>query len=261
MLVVYLGSLCLLLVTAFWRLNPLTSEVEHVWTLDNFETILTEPVYRTITLRTLGMALAVTVADIALALPLAYYIARMVGPRARALLLMAVVVPLWTSYLVRVFAWKTILGGRGPAEALLSLVGIRPTGLGASSWAVWITFCYLWMPYVILPIEAALERVPNSLLEASSDLGARGWTTFRKVVWPLAFPGVVAASIFAFSLTLGDYITPTLVGKGIFIGNTIYSYVGTANNLPLAAAFAFVPILIVAIYMAIARKAGAFEAM
>ena len=172
------------------------------------------------------------------------------------------VVPLWTNYLVRVFAWKTLLSQDGPIDDLLSsLFHFDSSGIGTSGIAVWVTFTYMWLPFVILPIFAALERVPGSLLEASSDLGAKGGRTFRSVVWPLALPGVVAASVFSFSLTLGDYLTPTLVGKGIFIGNTIYNYVGTANNLPLAAAFAFVPIVIVAIYMTIARFFGAFEAL
>ncbi|MEX0833970.1 MAG: ABC transporter permease [Actinomycetota bacterium] len=261
MLIVYLGALILLFVTALWHVNPLTSEVEPAWSLENFEKIVTQDVYRTIALRTLRIALAVTVVDIALAFPIAFYMARIARGRSRNILLVAVVVPLWTNYLVRVFAWKTILGGNGPAESLLRILGIGAEGLGTSELAVGITFCYLWLPFVILPIYAALERVPQSLLDASGDLGAKGWKTFRSVVWPLAFPGVMAASIFAFSLTLGDYITPTLVGKGFFIGNTIYTYVGTANNLPLAAAFATVPVVIVAIYMTVARKLGAFEAL
>ena len=261
MLVVYLGALVLLLVTAFWHVNPLTSEVEPAWSLENFQKVATQEVYRTITLRTVRIAAMVTIVDVALAFPIAYYMARMARGRSRNLLLVAVVVPLWTNYLVRVFAWKTILGGRGPAESFLALFGIGAEGIGTSELAVGITFCYLWLPYVILPIYAALERVPQSLLEASGDLGARGWKTFRSIVWPLAFPGVVAASIFSFSLTLGDYITPTLVGKGFFIGNTIYTFVGTANNLPLAAAFAMVPIVIIAVYMTLARRLGAFEAL
>ena len=261
MLVVYLGALTLLLVTGFWRLDPLTSEVTRDWSLHNYDTVFTEPVYWKITFRTLGVAALVTVVDIALAFPLAFFMARVAKRRTRRLLLVAVVVPLWTSYLVRVFAWKTILAGNGPLEAFLGIFGVDAQGLGTSIWAVALTFCYLWLPFVILPIYAALERVPGSLVEASGDLGARGWTTFRRVIWPLALPGVVAASIFSFSLTLGDYITPTLVGKSYFIGNTIYNYVGTANNLPLAAAYAIVPVIIIAIYMAVAKRLGAFEAI
>lgn len=262
MLLVYLATLTLLLATAFWQVNDLTTEVEQVWTLENVKTIAGDTVYRTITMRTLGMAVAVTVVDVALAFPLAFYMARLARPRVRGFLLVAVVLPLWSSYLVRVFAFKTILGGRGPADWLLhDVLGLKGISFGSSGWAVMVTFCYLWLPFVILPIYASLERVPSSLIEASEDLGAKGWTTFRRVVWPIAFPGVVAASIFSFSLTLGDYITPTLVGKKFFIGNTIYNYVGLANNLPLAAAFAIVPVVIVAIYMAMARRLGAFEAL
>jgi putative spermidine/putrescine transport system permease protein len=191
---------------------------------------------------------------------IAYYAARMVTPRVRTLLLLAVVMPLWSNYLVRVFAWRIITSGDGPLQSLLRIVGIRYS-ISASNWAVWLTFCYLWLPFAILPIYAALERVPGSLLEASSDLGAHSGLTFRRVVVPLVFPGLVAASIFTFSLTLGDYITPVLVGKAFFIGNSIYNLVGLASNLPLAAAFAFVPIAIMAIYLIVARKLGAFEAI
>jgi len=188
--------------------------------------------------------------------------ARMASARARSLLLVAVVIPLWANYLVRVFAWKTILQSNGPADWIFThLLGVQDARVGSTNWAVWITFCYLWLPFVILPIYAALERIPSSLLEASGDLGAKGGRTFRSVILPLAFPGIVAGSIFSFSLTLGDYITPTLVGKGFFIGNAIYNFVGTASNLPLAAAFALVPVAIMAIYLTIARKLGAFEAL
>ena len=260
MLVVYLASLGLLLATAFWRLNSLTSQVERVFGLENFQTLLDGSVYRTITLRTIGMAAAVTITDLALAVPIAYYAARMASPRMRPILLFAVVMPLWSNYLVRVFAWRTITAGGGPLEALLGVFGVNPS-LAFSNWAVWITFCYLWLPYAILPIYAAFERVPGSLLEASSDLGARNGRTFRRVVVPLVFPGLVAASIFTFSLTLGDYITPVLVGKSFFIGNAIYNLVGLASNLPLAAAFATVPVVIMGLYLTLARRFGVFEAM
>jgi putative spermidine/putrescine transport system permease protein len=260
MVVVYLASLALLLATSFWRLNSLTSQVERVFGLHNFETLLHDSVYRTITLRTMGMAVAVTVTDLLLAIPIGYYAARMASPRLRPVLLFAVVMPLWSNYLVRVFAWRTITSGGGPLEALLGVFGIDAS-LAFSNWAVWLTFCYLWLPYAILPIYAAFERVPASLLEASSDLGARNWRTFRQVVVPLVFPGLVAASIFTFSLTLGDYITPVLVGKTFFIGNAIYNLVGLASNLPLAAAFATVPVLIMAVYLAVASRFGAFEAL
>ena len=262
MVLVYLGALASLLVTAFWRLDPLTSTVQQVWGLQNFRTLVEDPVYRTITLRTLGMAAAVTATDIVLAFPIAYHIARVASPRGRQALLLALVMPLWSNYLVRVFAWKTILEGGGVADWVLAhVVRLPDVHLAATNWAVWITFCYLWLPFVILPIATALERVPPSYLEASADLGARGWTTFRRVVLPLALPGVVAGSIFSFSLTLGDYITPPLVGKGFFIGNAIYNYVGLASNLPLAAAFAAVPVAIMAVYLVVAKRLGAFEAL
>jgi putative spermidine/putrescine transport system permease protein len=217
-------------------------------------------VYHTIILRTVGMATAVTVTDLALAFPISYYMARIASPRLRPVLLLAVVMPLWSNYLVRMFSWKILTAGNGPIEALLSAVGIQKS-LAASNWAVWLTFCYLWLPFAILPVYAAFERVPDSLLEASSDLGGRAWITFRRVIVPMILPGLVAASIFTFSLTLGDYITPVYVGKAFFIGNTIYNLVGLAANLPLAAAIAMVPIVVMAIYLTIARKMGAFEAL
>ena len=260
MLVIYLASLTLMLVTAFWRLNELSSRIERVWGLQNFQTLWRSSVYRTITARTLGMAVAVTVTDLILAFPIAYFAARVATPRVRSILLLAIVMPLWSNYLVRVFAWRVITAGDGPLQSFLGLFGIHYS-ISASNWAVWITFCYLWLPFAILPIYGALERVPGSLLEASSDLGARNLLTFQRVVLPLVFPGIVAASIFTFALTLGDYITPTLVGKGFFIGNAIYNLVGLASNLPLAAAFTMIPVAIMVIYLSIARKLGAFEAL
>jgi putative spermidine/putrescine transport system permease protein len=259
--VIYLGALVLLFANAFWKVNTLNGKIDHSWTLKNFETLWSSSVYRTITIRTMGIAAAVAVADIILAFPLAYYAARLARPRVRALILVAVVLPLWSSYLVKAYAWSTITAPKGVADAFLGLVGIPEGTLGSSQWAIWLTFCYLWLPFVILPIYASLERVPSSYLEASSDLGARGWKTFRHVVWPLSIPGVVAGSIFAFSLTLGDYIAPTIVGNTKFIGNVIYDSVGVANNLPLAAAFALVPVAIMAIYLALAKRLGAFEAL
>lgn len=261
MIVVYLMSLALLLVTSFWRLNELTSEVERVWGLKNYRDILHGHVYWTITLRTLGMALAVMLTDLALAFPIAYFAARVASARARSMILMAVVMPLWANYLIRVFAWKTMLAGGGPIEYLLNHVFGFDVSLAATNMAVWVTLVYLWLPFTILPIYAALERVPGSFIEASGDLGAHNFTTFRKVIFPLALPGIVAASIFSFSLSLGDYLTPTLVGKNLFIGNAIDQLVGTAQNRPLAAAIAVIPIVIIAIYLLIARAFGAFEAL
>jgi putative spermidine/putrescine transport system permease protein len=260
MVLVYLTSLALMLLTAFWRLNELSSKIERVWGFQNFQTLWHDQVYRTIALRTAGMAAAVTITDLALAFPIAYFAARMATPRRRSAILLAVVMPLWSNYLVRIFAWRTITAGNGPLQALLGVIGIHRS-ISASNWAVWLTFSYLWLPFAILPLYAALERLPGSLIEASSDLGARNGMTFRRIVLPMILPGLVAASIFTFSLTLGDYITPVLVGKAFFVGNTIYNLVGLASNLPLAAAFALVPIAIMAAYLLIARRLGAFEAL
>jgi putative spermidine/putrescine transport system permease protein len=260
MMAIYLVSLALLLVTSFWRLNELSGEVERVWGLQNYQKLFTSSIYWVITLRTLLMALAVTLTDLCLAFPIAYFAARVAKPRARSAILLLVVIPLWANYLVRVFAWKTAFAGGGPVEALFGVLGMD-VRLAASNFAVWVTLSYLWLPYTILPIYASLERVPGSLLEASADLGARNGRTFRKVVFPLALPGIVAASIFSFSLSLGDYLTPTLVGKSLFIGNAIDQLVGTAQNRPLAAAIATIPIAIIALYLLIARAFGAFEAL
>jgi putative spermidine/putrescine transport system permease protein len=261
MLVVYLGALLLLFLSAFWRVNAFTSAIERQWGLQNFRTLIGDPVYRTIALRTMGIAAAVTLADIALAFPLAYYAARIASSREKAVLLVAVVLPLWSSYLIRVFAWKLILQGNGFLNWVFQRLGTGGLNIGSSYWGIWLVFTYLWLPFVALPIYTALERIPTSHLEASSDLGARGFTTFRRVIWPLAFPGAVAGSIFAFSLTLGDYITPSLIGKTIFIGNVVYGDVGVANNVPFAAAYALVPVAIMAAYLYLARRLGAFEAL
>jgi putative spermidine/putrescine transport system permease protein len=252
MLVVYLGALVLLFLSAFWRQDPLTSLVERDWGLENFKTLVENEVYRTITLRTVGIALAVTITDILLAFPLAYYAARIARPRTRTIILLSVVLPLWSSYLVRVYAWRLILGAGGPLGGL---------NLSFSNWAVGIVFCYLWLPFVILPIYTAVERIPNSYLEASADLGASWITTLRRVIVPLARPGIIAGSIFSFSLTLGDYIAPSLVGNTLFIGNVVYQDVGVANNIPFAAAFSLVPVAIMAVYLLAARKLKAFEAL
>ena len=261
MVLIYLVSLTLLLATSFWRLDALTSTIQRQWGLKNYQTIVASSTYLTITLRTLTMALAVTATDLLLAFPIAYYAARMATPRMRALIALLVVLPLWANYLIRVFAWKTLLSGGGPVDALLEAIGLGSVSIAGTRWAVWLTFTYLWLPFAILPIYAALERVPPSFLEASSDLGARTAVTFRTVVFPLAVPGIAAGSIFTFSLTLGDYLTPTLVGKDLFLGNAISSLTGTANNKPLAAAIAVIPIVIVVIYLSLAKRTGAFEAL
>jgi putative spermidine/putrescine transport system permease protein len=261
MVVVYLGSLGLLLAFSFWRLDVFTSEIVHDWGFTSFRTLWEGEVYRNIVLRTVGIAAAVTVADIVLAFPLAYHAARIATPRMRNALLIAVVLPLWANYLVRVFAWRIILTPNGFLNWLAGSVGLGSLQLGRSNWAVWLTSVYLWLPFTLLPIYSALERVPESFLEASSDLGARGWFTFRRVVFPLILPGIVAGSIFSFSLTLGDYIVPELVGNTQFIGNVIYDNVGVAGNIPLAAAFALVPIVVMAVYLLLAKRAGAFESL
>jgi putative spermidine/putrescine transport system permease protein len=261
MAVLYFGSLALLLVSAFWYLDPKTSAVVRSFSLQNFQTILTQPIYWTIALRTIVMAALVTVACGVLAFPIAYYIARVAPPRRRQLLVVLVVLPLWSSYLVRVFAWRTILAPNGPLEWAAQQLGLSGLRVGYSDLAGLIVFTYLWLPYMILPVYAGLERIPGSYLEASSDLGARSWTTFRRVTLPLAMPGVVAGSIFTFSLTLGDYITPPLVMNSQFIGNVIYNNQGVAGNVPFAAAYALVPVAIMAVYLLLARRSGAFESL
>ena len=198
-----------------------------------------------------------------IAFPFAYYMARVAGSRTRAVLFVLVLLPLWSSYLVRVYAWRQILDHDGILNWTLQQLGLPAANLAYTNTAVWIVFTYVWLPFMILPIYASLERIPDSMLEASADLGARPWTTLRAIVLPLALPGIVAGSIFTFSLTLGDYITPTLVGgaSSQFIGNVVYSSVGIANNVPFAAAYAMIPLAIVAIYLLIARRLGAFEAL
>jgi len=267
MLVVYLASLLLLLANAFWRVDSLTSSVVRDWGWRNFDTVFSgnwrtaflERTYYLISLHTVVMAALVTISDIVFAFPIAFFAARVASPRARSAIMIAVVIPLWANYLVRVFAWKAMLEGGGPAEAFLHAIGLTDVSLTGTTLAMWFTYCYLWLPYAILPIYASLERVPDSLIDASGDLGAHTGTTFRRVVLPLAIPGIVAGSIFTFSLTLGDYIVPQLVGKGSFFGNAISSlYV---SNPPLAATIALLPLIVVFVYLALARRTGAFEAL
>jgi putative spermidine/putrescine transport system permease protein len=260
LLVVYLGSLGIMLISAFWRVDVFTGDVVRQWGTQNFVTLWTIPVYRTIAIRTIGLAVAVSLTDIVLAFPLAYYAARMATPRRRNMILIAVVVPLWANYLVRLFAWRLILSSGGFLTAMTQKLGFH-LDLGNTNWAIWLTFSYLWLPFVLLPIYGALERVPSSYLEASGDLGAKGWMTFRRVVFPLVVPGIVAGTIFSFSLTLGDYIVPQIVGNTKFIGNVIYDSFGIAGNVPFAAAFALVPVAVMAIYLFLAKRLGAFEAL
>jgi putative spermidine/putrescine transport system permease protein len=261
--VLYLAALVALFVSAFWQVDEFTGRIVHTWTFDNFHTLLTEPIYRTIALRTIGIAAAVTVTDALLALPFAYYAARIASRRTSSLLFVAVLLPLWSSYLVRVYAWRLILARDGVLNWTLDQVGLGSVNVAYSNTAMWIVFSYIWLPFMIMPVWAAIERVPESLLEASADMGARGWQTFRSVTLPLALPGLAAGSIFTFSLTLGDFITPTLVGGAgsDFIGNVVYRSVGVANNVPFAAAFAVVPVLVMTAYLLFARRLGAFEAL
>jgi putative spermidine/putrescine transport system permease protein len=260
---IYLAALVLLFISALWRVDPFTGKLVHHWTLENFEQLVKVPAYRTIALRTIGIAAAVTVTDAVLAVPFAFFAARLAPQRLRAVLFVAVLIPLWSSYLVRVFAWRLILARDGVLNWFLEQLGLGNVNVGYSNWAMWIVFSYIWLPFMILPVWAAIERVPDSLLEASADLGARSWRTFRTVLAPLILPGIVAGSIFTFSLTLGDFITPTLVGGAgsTFIGNVVYQEVGISNNVPFAAAFATVPLVVMGIYLLIARRLGAFEAL
>jgi putative spermidine/putrescine transport system permease protein len=261
--VIYFASLALLLITAFWTIDPFTTQIVQAWNLDNFRIIVTEPTYWSIIGRTVTIAGLVTVTDAVLAFPFAYYMARVASRRVQTLLFAAVLLPLWASYLARVYAWILILNHSGVLNWSLQSIGLPPANIGYTNVAMWLVFSYIWLPFMILPVYAALERVPESLLEAAADLGAHRWRAVRDVVLPLALPGVVAGSIFTFSLTLGDYITPILVGgaSSNFIGNVVYANIGIANNVPFAAALTMVPVAIMAIYLMIAYKLGAFEAL
>ena len=251
----YLGSLAVLLIAAFWTVNPLSGEVVRGFSLENFELLYNEPVYRSIIGRTVLIAALVTITDAVLAFPIAFYMAKLASRRGKALLVVAVLLPLWSSYLVKVYAWRTMLSAGGVVNWALEPFGLSGPGFGET--AVWLVMSYLWLPYMILPIYAGLERIPNSLISASEDLGASPFTTFRRVILPLAFPAVVAGSIFTFALTLGDYITPRLVSNDQFIGNVIFNNI--SNNLPFASALALVPIVVMIAYLMVARKLGAFE--
>jgi putative spermidine/putrescine transport system permease protein len=256
--IVYFGSLVVLLINAFWTMDPFTSQVVREFTLENFVEIATTEVYRVVTLRTVGMAAAVTLTCALIAFPIAYYMARVASPRTWGLLAVAVLMPLWASYLIKAYTWRLILSEDGVLNWLLSPFGLSGPGLTGVI-PVWITFVYLWLPYMILPVFAGIERIPGSLLEASSDLGGRSGTTFRRVIFPLALPAVVAGSIFTFSLTLGDYVVPNVVSNVQFIGNVIQ--VNQAQNLPLAAAYSMVPLAIMLVYLLVARRLHAFESL
>jgi putative spermidine/putrescine transport system permease protein len=256
--IAYLGSLAILLLSAFWEKDAFTGRVTpFAWSLDAFASLASNPVYTTVALRTLLMAVVVTLTDAILAFPIAYYMARVASPRVRGALVIAVLMPLWAAYLVKVYAWRTILQGNGFLEWILGPLGIEGPGLDEIANA-WLVLSYLWLPYMILPIYTGLERIPNSLLEASADLGARAGLTFRRVILPLVFPALVAGSIFTFSLTLGDYITPDLVADAKFIGNVIYDN-SQLGDFPLAAAYSLLPIVIMTVYLIVARRLGAFE--
>ena len=271
----YLGSLSALLYYSFWRLESgIAARPIPDLGLQMYEQ-LWQPANRDIIIRTTVMATTVTIACAVIAFPLAHYMARYASPRMKTLLYLGVLMPLWSSYMVRVLSWKLILAKDGIASwfvertglesvlgFFLGLPGIGGPSLSTSDFGRFIVFVYTWLPYMILPLQAALDRIPGSFVEASSDLGARPRTTFRQVVLPLAFPGLVAGSIFTFSLTLGDFIIPQIIGdSSFFIGAVVYVQQGTAGNLPLAAAFSVVPMVIMALYLFGAKRAGAFEAM
>jgi putative spermidine/putrescine transport system permease protein len=272
--VVYLGSLATMLLNSFYYLDGFTGQVVQQFTLQTYSKLL-EPTNLQIFFRTTIMAALVTIACIIIAFPLSYYVARFASKRMRTFLYLAVTLPLWSSYVVRVYSWKLILAQEGIISWFAGLVHLDGVlnwylalpvvggpSLSVSSTGIFVVFVYIWLPYMILPIQTALERVPKSLVEASSDLGANPSQTFRNVILPLAFPGVVAGSIFTFSLTLGDFIVPSLFGNSsFFIGKAVLTYMGTSGNIPLAAAFTMGPIVIMIAYLLVARKLGAFDAL
>jgi putative spermidine/putrescine transport system permease protein len=254
----YIGALAALLITALWTTNAFTGDIERVWTLDNVRTVLTDAVYRTVTLRTIGVAALVTVIDAALALPVAFYMAKVASRRWQPLLVAAILMPLWASYLVKAYAWRSMFGGGGLIDWLGAPFGVGSPGYGLP--ATVCTLAYLWFPYMVLPIFAGLDRLPDSLLEAAGDLGARPGRTLRTVVLPLAFPAVVAGSIFTFSLSLGDYVAVEIVGgTKQFLGNLVYDNIGAANNQPLAAAVGMVPVVVMIVYLFLSRRVGALD--
>jgi putative spermidine/putrescine transport system permease protein len=272
--VVYVGSLVALLLQSFYSIDEFSGVVVPELTLKTYAELLV-PSNADVIVRTVTMAAAVTLASVVLAFPIAYFAARYAKGRWKAAFYLGIMLPLWSSYLVKVYAWKMILAKEGiitwaatgigagsVLDGVLALPVIGGSSLSTSYIGTFLVFVYVWLPYMILPMQAALERVPNSLIEASADLGAGGWRTFRSVILPLALPGVVAGSIFTFSLTLGDYIIPQIIGSGrFFIGQAVYTLQGTAGNIPLAAAFAVVPIAIMLVYLTVARRMGAFDAL
>jgi putative spermidine/putrescine transport system permease protein len=272
--IIYLGSLFALLLQSFYSIDEFSGLVVHEFTLRTYQQLFTQPNME-IVLRTASMAAIVTIAAAVVAFPIAYYMARYAGPRAKAVFYLAVMLPLWSSYLVRVYAWKLILAKEGILnwffakfhltwllEWILGLPVVGGASLSVSYIGMFMVFLYIWLPFMILPIQASIERVPSSLLDASSDLGAHPRQSFWHVVLPLALPGVIAGSIFTFSLTLGDYIIPGIIGSSrLFIGQAVFVHQGTAGNIPLAAAFTVVPIVIMGVYLTLAKRAGAFDAL
>jgi len=239
-------------------MDSFTGEIRADWNIDNFVKLFTNSLYQTVTLRTLGIALLVTVADILIALPIAFFMAKVASPRMRGILVISILMPLWASYLVKAYAWRSVLSNEGILQWLLRPLGLDTPGYSLIGAA--LTLGYIWLPYVILPIYTGLEKVPQNILEASSDLGAKTWSTLRLIVFPLLLPAIAAGSIFAFSLTMGDYITINIVGGATqMLGNLVYTNVGTANNLPMAAAIAMIPIAIMFIYLSVIRKTGALD--
>ena len=256
--VAYLGALAALFITSVWSVDGFTGAVTRDWTLDNFRDLFTVDVYRTITLRTLMVAVGVTVIDAVIAFPIALYMAKVASPRLQRILVIAVLTPLWASYLVKAYAWRGMLSSSGPVAWIAAPFGLDTPGYGLT--ATVITLSYLWLPYMILPMYAGLERLPNSLLEASADLGASTSTTMRRVVLPVLFPAFIAGSIFTFSLTLGDYIAVKIVGgANQMLGNVVYDNFLTGNNMPFAAAVSTIPVVIMLVYLTAARRSGALE--
>ncbi|MEP6844160.1 MAG: ABC transporter permease [Pseudolysinimonas sp.] len=255
LVVAYLGSIVVLLFTSFWSVNSFTGAVVPTFQLGNIVSVFTEPLYREVTLRTIVVALSVTVIDAVIAFPMAFYMAKIASPRTRAFFLVAVTTPLWASYLVKAYAWRVLLEPNGPIDIL---TGGHSPGYGLP--ATVITLSYLWLPYMIIPLFAGFDRVPSSLIEASADLGASTARTVRSVILPLVFPAIAAGSIFTFSLSLGDYIAVTIVGgKTQLLANLIYGQLVTANNQPLAAALSIVPLIAIIIYLLAMRRTGALE--
>jgi putative spermidine/putrescine transport system permease protein len=265
LVLVDLAALAALLISGFWLSDPFTGQVKRIWNTGNFEDIFSfsDTTYLRIAWKTIWIAAAVTATDVVLAFPIAYFMARVAAPRTRAVLFVLVLLPLWSSLIVRIYAWRVILKENGLLNWTLNQLGLPDAGIAFTNTSMWLVFSYVWLPFMIIPVYTALERIPDNFLEASSDLGARGVRTLRSVVLPLVLPGIVAGSIFTFSLTLGDYLTPLLIGgpDAQFIGNVVFANVGVANNVPFAAAYASIPVVVVAIYLTLAKRLGAFEAL